>query len=224
MKGMSSMYNVYKPYPCPYYINTPMYNSYFDKNEPYAAYLLPPAPNQDPSPDQKPPKGYNPEGHNYPANINYVAPGFTYKLRPDEAIVLIGKTPPPAYYFSYRSYLGFVQNKLEKDSSDSITTGNDYTGVYHFIGASMGDPKASYPTLNPWPIPTLKIKETGTTEFLVVSNARNELDYIRNQIINKYGREEYNHVDLDTNFWVLDGYEGILWRRVALWELMLQMN
>jgi len=28
-----------------------------------------------------------------------------FKLRPDEALVLVGSTPPPAAYFSYRSYL-----------------------------------------------------------------------------------------------------------------------
>lgn len=28
MKGMKNMYNAYKPYPCPYYINSPMYNPY----------------------------------------------------------------------------------------------------------------------------------------------------------------------------------------------------
>ncbi len=37
---------------------------------PYATYLLPPAPNQAPSPGQKPPTGYNPNNpNNYPANI-----------------------------------------------------------------------------------------------------------------------------------------------------------
>ncbi|WP_199900112.1 hypothetical protein [Caldalkalibacillus mannanilyticus] len=89
---------------------------------------------------QKPPKGYNPnDPHNYPANIEYVGPGFNYKLRPDEAIVLIGQTPPPAVYFSFRSYLGFVENKAEKDYSDTVTSGDQDTGFYHFIGASMGD-------------------------------------------------------------------------------------
>ncbi len=37
-----------------------------------------------------------------------------YKLRPDEAIVLIGSTPPPARYFSFRSYLGFVENNRKR--------------------------------------------------------------------------------------------------------------
>lgn len=284
---------------------------------PYATYLLPPAPNQDPSSAQKPPKGYNPQNpNNYPANIEYTAPGLDYKLRADEAIVLIGKTPPSAYNFSYKSYLGFVENKLSKDYSDTITLGNDNTGFYHSIGASLGDqinnhniwtdntpygapgnpfnsstiiittadkgvnkqmrdaliksgfssgimnddnipvgltniglekgkdtfsfimraaiwldydagwdyinnlenyvkvlritPKTPYPYLNPWPIPDLKMHETGTTEFQVVSYARNELNYLRNEIIKKYENEEYDHVDLDSKLWILDGYESIL--------------
>jgi|GEM_PF-2146222 len=106
----------------------------------YGGCALPPAPNQDPSPEQDPPINYDPDNpNNYPANIVYIKPGFVYKLRPDEAIVLIGQTPPPAYYFSFRSYLAFVQNKPDKDYSEVFTTGDDYTGVYHRIAASLGD-------------------------------------------------------------------------------------
>lgn len=282
---------------------------------PYASYILPPAPNQNPSPGQMPPKGYNPnDPNNFPANMDYVEPGFYYKLRPDEAIVLIGKTPPPAFYFSYRSYLGFVQNKPEKDYSNAITAGNTNTGFYHFIGASMGEqinnyrirtentpngiagnpfnsstiiittadkdinsqmrdalvtsgfsqdimnddnipmglvnmglekgkdtlsfvmrasnwinsdigwdyinnlkdfvkvfritPGTPYTTQNPWPVPALKLRETGFTEFQAVPNGRRELDYLRYQIINKYNKE-YDHVDLNTNLWIIEGFEGI---------------
>lgn len=290
---------------------------------PYAAYLLPPAPNQDPSPGQKPPKGYNPfNPSNYPANIEYVAPGFNYKLRPDEAIVLIGQTTPPAVYFSFRSYLGFTQNKPEKDYSDTITTGNHKTGFYHFIGASMGDqisnnfiwtdstpygtpgspfdcnaiiittadrdingqmrdalvksgfnpgiinddnipadlvkmglekgkdnflfvmraavfenpdigwdyiynlekyftvlritPKTSCTSTKPWPIPALKRRETCVNEFQVVPTARDILDYLRNKIISKYKKTEYDVVDLDINLAIPDAFEGIL-QDVNLW-------
>jgi len=102
--------------------------------------MLPPAPNQDPIPGQRPPKGYNPcRPDNYPPNICYAAPGIDYKLRPDEAIVLIGKTPPPAVYFGFCSYLGFTENKMYKDYSNDVTAGNQDTGFYHFIGASLGD-------------------------------------------------------------------------------------
>jgi len=284
---------------------------------PYAVCLLPPAPNQDPSAGQGPPIGYNPGNpNNYPANIDYLAPGFASKLRPDEAIVLIGKTPPPALYYSFRSYLGFIENKLEKDYSNDITAGNDYTGLYHMIFASLGDqlnnynlwtdntpegapgylylsstviistadmnineqirnalgiagynqdimnddnipielvnmgleagkdtfifmmrmalwaqhnigsqylntidkfikvlritPKIPLPNLAPWPVPTLKVRETGITEYQVVPKARNDLNHLRNEIIKKYGGTEYDHVDLDFTVGIPDNYNGIL--------------
>jgi len=284
---------------------------------PYAACLLPPAPNQDPSEGQAPPIGYNPDDpNNNPANIDYLAPGFTSKLRPDEAIVLIGRTPPPALYYSFRSYLGFVPNKPEKDYSEYITAGNDYTSFYHLIYASLGDqlnnynlwtdntqkgapgnafnsstiiistadrnvnkqirnalgiagysqnlmnddnipielvnmgleagkdtfvfmmrialwaqqnignqylnnidkfikvlritPKIPLPNLAPFPVPTLKIRETGISEYQVVPNCRNDLDHLRNEIIKKYGGTEYDHVDLDFTIGIPDNYNAIL--------------
>lgn len=284
---------------------------------PYAACLLPPAPNQDSSEGQEPPIGYNPDNpNNYPSNIDYLAPGFTYKLCPDEAIVLIGKTPPPALYYCFRSYLGFVENKPEKDYSEYITAGDDYTGFYHLIFASLGDqlnnyniwtdntpkgapgkpfnsstiivstadrninkqirnalgtagyspdiinddnipmelvnmgleagkdtfifmmrialwahqnigdqylnnidkfikvfritPKIHLTNLNPWPVPTLKIRETGITEYQVVPNSRRDFDYLRNEIIKKYGGTEYDHVDLDLTIGIPDNYNAIL--------------
>lgn len=284
---------------------------------PYATCFLPPAPNQDPSAGQEPPIGYNPDNPgNYPANIDYIAPGFTYKLRPDEAIVLIGRTPPPALYYCFRSYLGFVENKPEKDYSEYITAGNDYTGFYHMVFASLGDQLNNYNIrtdntpkgapgnafnssaiiistadrninkqirtalgiagysqdimnddnipielvnmgleagkdtfifmmrialwaqqnignlyLNnidrfikvfritpgiplhhpaPWPVPTLKIRETGITEYQVVPNARRDFDHLRNEIIEKYGSAEYDHVDLDLTVGIPDNYNAIL--------------
>ncbi|SES10616.1 hypothetical protein [Salipaludibacillus aurantiacus] len=114
---------------------------------PYALYLLPPAPNQNPSKGQRPPKGYDPQNpDNYPANIAYLSPGANFKLRPDEAIVLVGKTPPPAYYFSFRSYISFVQNKPEKDYSDYLTVGNEEIGEYHRLLNSLGDHLLAPPT------------------------------------------------------------------------------
>lgn len=284
---------------------------------PYAVCFLPPSPNQDPQEGQEPPIGYNPDNsNNYPANIDYIAPGFTYKLRPDEAIVLIGTTPPPALYYCFRSYLGFVPNKPEKDYSESITVGDEYTGFYHLIFASLGDqlnnyniltdntpngapgepfnsstiivstadrninqqirdalgtagynpaiinddnipmelvnmgletgkdtfiymmrfalwaqqnigneyinnidkyikvfritPKFALPNPAPWPVPTLKIRETGITEYQVVPNAREDFDYLRNEIIKKYGSSEYDHVDLDFTIGIPDNYNAIL--------------
>jgi hypothetical protein len=284
---------------------------------PYAACMIPPAPNQAPSEGQEPPIGYNPDSpNNYPANINYIAPGINYKLRPDEAIVLIGRTPPPALYYCFRSYVSFVENKPEKDYSEYITTGNDYTGYYHMIFASLGDqlnnynlwtdntpkgapgkpynsstiiintadrninkqmrdaltaagyspdimnndnipmelvniglekgkdtfiymmrfalwanhdignhyisnidkyfkvfritPKKPLTNVNPWPVPTLKIRETGITEYQVVPNSRRDLDHLRKEIIKKYGTSDYEPVDLDLTLGIPDNFNAIL--------------
>lgn len=283
---------------------------------PYATCFLPPAPNQHPSEGQYPPFGYLPDSPNYPANIDYLAPGFTYKLRPDEAIVLIGRTPPPALYYCFRSYVGFIENKPEKDYSEYITAGNDSTGFYHQIFASLGDqinnyniwtdqtpngtPGNSYNSStiiistadrninqqirtalttagysqdimnddnipmelvnmgleagkdtfiylmrialwaqqelgnqyleninqyfkvfritpitphinrNPWPVPTLKIRETGITEYQVVPHSRFDFDYLRYQIIRKYGGTEFYPVDLELGLGIPDNYNAIL--------------
>jgi hypothetical protein len=256
--------------------------------------LLPPTPNQDPSEEQLPPKSYS----------------------PDEAVVLIGKTPPPALYYCFRSYVGFVRNKPEKDYSQYITAGNDYTGLYHMIFASLGDqlnnyniwtdktpggttgdlfnssaiiistadrninkqicsalstagyspdimnddnipielvnmgleagkdtfifmmrfalwaqqnmgdeyinnidkffkvlritPSIPLTNLKPWPVPTLKIKETGITEYQVVRNSRRDFDYLRNEITEKYGSTEYDPVDLELSMGIPNNYNAIL--------------
>lgn len=290
---------------------------------PYATYLLPPAPNQKPSPGQRPPSDYDPyDPNNYPPNLDFITQGLHYKLRPDEAIVLIGLTPPPSVYFGFKSYLALVKNKMKKSYSNEVTTGNPCTGFYHYIGASLGDqisnnfiwtdstpygtpgnpfdsstiiittadkginkqmrdaltesgfnpgimnndnipmgmvnmglergkdhfafvmranifqnpdigwdyiynlekyftvlritPEKPCAAVNPWPIPALKKKETCITEFQVVPTARDTLDYLRNQIIDKYGNPEYDIVDLDINLTIPDAYEGIL-QDVNVW-------
>ncbi len=50
---------------------------------------------------------------------------YEYFLRPDEAIVMVGKTPPPLAYFGYRSYL--VRRYLASDAA------------YKYLFASLGD-------------------------------------------------------------------------------------
>ncbi|MDD4591000.1 MAG: hypothetical protein PHG06_11325 [Parabacteroides sp.] len=49
----------------------------------------------------------------------------------------------------------------------------------------------------------------GVTEYQIVPNAVKDLEHLRNELINKYGGSEYHHVDLTTNIWSTDGYEGI---------------
>lgn len=284
---------------------------------PYVVCQLPPAPHQAPSEGQEPPIGYNADNpYNYPANINYIAPGVYSKLRPDEAVVVIGQTPPPALYYCFRSYVGFIENKLKKDYSEYITAGDAYTGFYHMIFASLGDqlnnynlwtdktpngapgkpfnsstiiistadrninkqvrnalniagfsssimnndnipvdlvnmgleagkdtftfmmrfalwavqnmgtqylnnidkfmkvfritPKIPLPNLAPWPVPTLKIRETGITEYQVVPTCRNDFDHLRDGIIKKYGATEYDPVDLDLIVAIPDNFNAIV--------------
>jgi len=284
---------------------------------PYAVCLLPPAPNQVPSAGQDAWNGDIPKDANtYPPNINYLAPGFANKLRPEEAIVLVGTTPPPALYYCFRSYLGFVENKQNKDYSEYITGGDDVTGFYHMIFASLGDqinnynigtsatpngqpgnpfnsltaivstadmninkeirnalnaagystdiinddnipidlvhmgleagkdtftfmmrialwenqtignqylnniddylkvfritPKIPLANVQPWPIPTLKIRETGITEYQIVPNSRNDLDHLRNEIIKRYSGTDYEPTDLDLLIGIPDNFNAIL--------------
>lgn len=296
-----------------------MVNSCLGNNvgAPYAICQLPPAPNQDPSVGQEPPLGFIPDspGH-YPANIDFIAPGVNSKLRPDEAVVLIGWTPPRVLYYCFRSYISFVENKPGKDYSGYITVGNEATGYYHMIFTSLGDQLNNYnihtentpngapgepytsptiiistadrninhmirsgletagfssslmnddnipielvnmgleagkdafiymmrmalwaqqeagnqylknldryvrvfritPTLpptisEPWPVPTLKIRETGITEYQVVPYARDDLDYLRSEIIKKYADMGYVSRDLELGIGIPDNYNAIL--------------
>lgn len=71
-------------------------------------------------------------------------------------------------------------------------------------------PKKPYTPSHPWPLPALKAKDTCTTEFKVIPDARNTLDNLRNQIISKYKKPKYDVVDLDFNLAIPDNYEGIL--------------
>jgi hypothetical protein len=190
---------------------------------PYAVCFLPPAPNQDPSEGQEPPIGYNPYNYNnYPANIDYLAPGFSSKLRPDEAIVLIGITPPPALYYCFRSYIGFIENKPEKDYSEYITTGNDYTGFYHMIFSSLGDQLNNY---NLWTDNTPKGAPGNTynSSTIIISTAdRNINQEIRNTLVMAgYSQDIMNddNIPMDlVNMGLEAGKDNFIFMmRIALW-------
>ncbi len=116
----------------------------------YFMLQVPPAPGQAPSPGQAPPDGYDPNAtDNYPANIGLYPPGMTFKLRSDEALVFVGKTPPKCKYFGFTSYIFATENKPGKEYS-TATEGDDTVGYYHAIFGSLGD------TLNPLNIRTVK--------------------------------------------------------------------
>jgi hypothetical protein len=62
-------------------------------SSPYGVYCLPPAPGEGVDQSAKPP--CPPDG----------SLRWTWRLREDEALVFVGRTPPPAQYFGFRSYV-----------------------------------------------------------------------------------------------------------------------
>ena len=119
-----------------------------------SAYLilnLPPAPEQDASPGV-PERGWDPEmptvyddpdTENAPANPYFSPAGIHFKLRQDEAVVIITRLPDPCKYWSFIAYDMFVAQQEGKDYSNQkgfFGIGNEETGLYHTIFGSIGSP------------------------------------------------------------------------------------
>ena len=119
-----------------------------------SAYLilnLPPAPEQDASPGD-PERGWDPElpcayddpnVENYPANPYFSPAGIHFKLRQDEAVVVVTRLPDPCKYWSFIAYDMFVEQQKGKDYSKEkgfFGIGNEETGLYHTIFGSIGEP------------------------------------------------------------------------------------
>jgi len=83
---------------------------------------------------------------------------WTFQLRPDEAIVFIGRTPPPVSYFSYRSYLMTRYDATEQTRKR--------------IFASLGD------TLNNLTIKTrgFRIEDSFDQDTIIVTTADRGID------------------------------------------------
>ena len=119
-----------------------------------SAYLilnLPPAPEQDVSPgdpergwDPELPCAYDdPEIENAPANPYFSPAGIHFKLRQDEAVVVVTKLPDPCKYWSFIAYDMFVAQQEGKDYTNEagfFGIGNEETGLYHTIFGSIGEP------------------------------------------------------------------------------------
>ncbi len=105
---------------------------------PYGSYRLPRAPDQvinDPAPN---------------------AAGPTFWLRHDEAVVFLGRTPPPAAYFSWRSYLSErvvqagdpIPPRIDPECSDRVDVGDRALVIgslgpslnHLVVGERLGDP------------------------------------------------------------------------------------
>ncbi len=88
---------------------------------------------------------------------------FVYRMRPDEAIVLIGFTPPKAEYFSFRSYL------LYRDFQNLNQRNIDSIGRF-LIFASLGD------SLNHKLIKTGGGDDPFSQPMILISTASRQMD------------------------------------------------
>lgn len=117
----------------------------------YVILNLPPAPNQNAAPgnpergwDPELPCAYDdPEVENAPANPYFSPAGIHFKLRQDEAVVVVTKLPGLCKYWSFIAYAMFVAQQEGKDYSHEagfFGIGDEETGLYHTIFGSIGAP------------------------------------------------------------------------------------
>ncbi|MCR5398222.1 MAG: hypothetical protein K6E68_01665, partial [Lachnospiraceae bacterium] len=69
--------------------------------------------------------------------------GMHFKLRQDEAVVVVTRLPDPCKYWSFIVYDMFSKQKEGKDylrEKGFFGIGDDTTGLYHTIFASIGSP------------------------------------------------------------------------------------
>ena len=116
----------------------------------YMVFNLPAAPEQDAAkgnpdynwPDETATLYDDPEVENAPANPYFAPGGWEYKLRQDEALVLITQLPPECKYYSFINYVMFTEQKAGKDYTGAkgfFSAGNEETGLYHPIFGSIGE-------------------------------------------------------------------------------------
>lgn len=110
-------------------------------NNPYLVYLLPPVP-----------------GEVLPDATNCVG---SFQLREDEAVVLVGKTPPEMSYFSYRSYL--YKRYYEEDQD------------YRLIFASLGD-SSNLLTINSSGTPNGESGNPYNSDTIIITTADRGID------------------------------------------------
>ena len=119
-----------------------------------SAYLildLPPAPEQDAAAGNEE-RGWtgerataydDPAVENAPANPFFSPAGIHFKLRQDEAVVVITRLPDPCKYWSFIAYQMFTAQQEGKDYSNQkgfFGIGNEESGLYHTIFGSIGAP------------------------------------------------------------------------------------
>jgi hypothetical protein len=86
---------------------------------------------------------------------------------------------------------------------DYIDNPGDYLRVFRIT------PNTPMDTEEPWPVPALKVRETGVSEYQIVPNALADLEHLRQEIIRRHGSAGLRQVHLDTNIWLPEGCAGI---------------
>jgi len=119
-----------------------------------SAYLilnLPPAPDQDAAKGNEE-RGWDgerasvyddPAVENAPANPFFNPAGIHFKLRQDEAVIVVTKLPGACKYWSFIAYQMFAAQQEGKDYSNQkgfFGIGNEESGLYHTIFGSIGEP------------------------------------------------------------------------------------
>ena len=117
----------------------------------YLILNLPAAPDQDAAPGNEE-RGWDPEMEsafddpdveNYPQNPYFSPAGMAFKMRQDEAVIIITTLPEKCKYWSFIAYDMFAKQLEGKDYSNEkayFGFGNDESGYYHSIFASIGSP------------------------------------------------------------------------------------
>lgn len=112
-------------------------------------------------------------------NPTFPPAGWQYKLRQDEALVLVTPLPSESTYYSFVNYIMFTEQKEGKDYTNEagfFSAGDETTGLYHPIFGSIGEP-----------VNLLNIKHSGDSEFgstavIVISANQTVTDQVTEQL------------------------------------------
>ena len=110
----------------------------------YLILNLPPAPNQNAAPGN-PERGWegelesaydDPDVENAPENPYFSPAGMAFKMRQDEAVVIVTTLPEACKYWSFIAYDMFAKQMEGKDYANEkayFGFGNDESGYYHTV-------------------------------------------------------------------------------------------
>ncbi len=131
----------------------------------YLILNLPPAPNQNAAPGN-PERDWegeiksafdDPDVENAPENPYFSPAGMAFKMRQDEAVVIVTRLPDVCKYWSFIAYNMFDRQMEGKDYTNEkayFGFGNDESGYYHSVFASIG-----------WPVNMMNVRHDGESSF-----------------------------------------------------------